>query len=593
MITVTKTDTHGFRAERFRNQIVHQYYGHLQSVMHSIEPSDKYKNLFARPEIDGFSTDNTNIEWTSSLSGKPVHYSQLSDLDKQKVDGFIEEAFSRISRYVADGRDKTGKEHDYSQFLSIVGKKPNPNQIWIVGGKPTIVQWGYSDDNNLMGSSGIYPNWDSFINEIKTIQPEEKAVAVEAPIVEKPVEPETPPIGAATVVASPLFTDLPDEEPKKNEAKPEAEPKVESKEIKPVAKPKKPVKKQEEKKTAMAGLGGYWWVKWLAIILLIIIIILLLLRFIPHAQNPFGQMAGMAGGPTIINGGAGGIGGGPNGGAGGIGGPDGSAGGQEGGAGIGQGNGGNSSEGSSASMKKSNPCKSCGGSGIRKAGSKCSSCNGRGKTASGASCSQCDGTGKYQRTGKCTECTGSGIAGSSSKNSYGNDTDIDTDNTNKTDISDNSNKSGITDNNDNSINTDNTDNTNTTDSDDDDFDIADDNDSDNQNDVNKGNDESGDMNGSNTDSDDAGRQNDSDEADNSNGDSDYADNSAGIKSDEGSGNTSSEDLCPVCKCLFSQHSPEDLKKCLLSAQEGKEEMKKRLQKFANEFGENATDIVGD
>lgn len=533
MITVTKTDTHGFRAERFRNQVVHQYYGHLQSVMHSIEPTDKYKNLFARPEIDGFSTDNTNIEWTSSLSGKPVHYSQLSDLDKQKVDGFIEEAFSRINRYVAEGKDKTGKEHDYSQFLSIVGKKPNPNQIWIVGGKPTIVQWGYNDDNNLMGSSGIYPNWDSFINEIKTIQPEEKAVAVEAPIVEKPVEPIAPSMDAA-VVASPLFTDLPNEESLKNEAKPATEPKAEPKAIKPVAKPKKPVKKQEEKKTAMAGLGGYWWVKWLAIILLIIIIILLLLRFIPQAQNPFGQTAGMAGGPTVINGGvggAGGIGGGPNGGAGGIGG------GNEGGSGIEQGNGGDSGSDSSSSLKKSNPCKSCGGSGILKAGSKCSSCNGKGKTASGASCSKCSGTGKTQQSGKCPECTGSGIADDSNGNSNSNDTDI-ADNAGNNDDAENDNDN------------------------DDDFGIAGGDDSENS---------------------------DADKADKDNVNPTENEDSTDIKSDE----SSSEDLCPICKCLFSQHSPEDLKKCLLSAQEGKEEMKKRLQKFVNEFGENAMDNVGE
>ena len=362
MITVTKTDTHGFRAERFRNQVVHQYYGHLQSVMHSIEPTDIYKNLFARPEIDGFSTDNTNVEWTSALSGKPVHYSQLSELDQQKVDRFITEAFCRIDKYIADGKGKTGKEHDYSQFLSIVGKRPNPNQIWIIGGKPTIVQWGYNDENNLMGSSGIYPNWDSFISEIKTAQTEDLAVSVDSSISES-AESEVTLKESAVVVASSLFAELPDEKTQTQEIKQEVKQVVKqeiTQEVKqennisgskPKAQSKKPVKKQEEK-MVMAGLGGYWWVKWLAIILLIIIIILLLLRLIPQAQSPFGQMPGMAGGPTVINGGAGGIGGG----AGGIGGaPEGGAGGGIGGGAGNNGNGVTPQNDSKAAPEKSGP----------------------------------------------------------------------------------------------------------------------------------------------------------------------------------------------------------------------------------------------
>ena len=82
------------------------------------------------------------------------------------------------------------KEYDYSQFLKVVAKKPDTNQIWVVGGKPVIVQWGFIDENGTIGSSGLYPNWDTFISEIQQKPPEAETVVEEpapapAPAVKK------------------------------------------------------------------------------------------------------------------------------------------------------------------------------------------------------------------------------------------------------------------------------------------------------------------------------------------------------------------------------------------------------------------------
>ena len=52
MSSIIKTRTQGFRVFTFRNQEVHKYYSHLQSVMRSIDPNGAYNDLFAKPEID-------------------------------------------------------------------------------------------------------------------------------------------------------------------------------------------------------------------------------------------------------------------------------------------------------------------------------------------------------------------------------------------------------------------------------------------------------------------------------------------------------------------------------------------------------------
>lgn len=321
MITLTKTNTRGFRTITFRNQSVHQYFTHLQSVMRTIEPLGTYNNLFAKPEIDGFASSQTSIEWTTGLSGQVVHYSFLSEAEKEKTDRFIDEAFVLIEKYVAENKNKMGKERDYSQFLSIVGKRPNSNQIWVVGGKPTIVQWGFGDENGIMGNSGIYPNWDSFISDIKRIESEkagttekERLKADETPKVVEPV------VAVATAErVSQLF-----KEEEKIAENLNSEPKTlvkgetasKSQEAKAV---KKETKAAEEKESAMLGLGGYKWVKWLAILLAIIIIILLLLRALFPERSVLGELSRMMGGAS--SGGIGGMNG--MGGLGGTGGADG------------------------------------------------------------------------------------------------------------------------------------------------------------------------------------------------------------------------------------------------------------------------------
>ena len=52
MSSIIKTRTQGFRVSTFRNQEVHKYYNHLQSVMRSIDSSGTYGDLFAKPEIE-------------------------------------------------------------------------------------------------------------------------------------------------------------------------------------------------------------------------------------------------------------------------------------------------------------------------------------------------------------------------------------------------------------------------------------------------------------------------------------------------------------------------------------------------------------
>lgn len=538
MITVTKTNTRGFRSERFRNQPVHQFYEHLKSGMHSVEPKDTYINLFARPEIDGFSSDNAEIEWSTSLSGKAVHYSTLSDLEKQKVDRYIDEAFSSIRNYVEENRDKSGKDRDYALFLNMVAKKPHCNQIWVVGGKPTIVQWGYSDENNLMGSSGIYPNWDSFISEIQIAKSEEKRATEESnkQNVSEKVEEVVP-----LVESSSLFTEAATDE--KASPSVEIKPKqaVEEKPVekplpKPANKSKKPVKKQESKKSAMAGLGGYAWVKWLAIILFIIILILLLLRFLPH--NQFGPMGGFGGGPTIINGGAGAPAGGMIGGTapvgGMIGGPDG-----------GNSAGGNGSSGS--------------GNGYPAGGNDAPG-NYQGGNSSGGN--DVGGNHKYGNyTGGNSVgdnyIGGNHTGGNHTGGNYTGGNDVGGSYTGGNDAGDNhedGNYSG-------------------------------------------GNNVAGDRKGDNStdgNSDDGAVPANKDKKDNGdNADAGIAPKSDVTDSDNKVNSNNSGELCPVCRKTFKSHSQDDWKKCLLSAQEGREELKKTLQKLVNDMNTDSADGAGE
>lgn len=364
MSSIIKTRTQGFRVFTFRNQEVHKYYSHLQSVMRSIDPNGAYNDLFAKPEIDSMAVGATEIEWTCSGNGKAVHITQLSNEEQNRIEKYLSEAYSKIEAYIAENQNKSGKSRDYAQFLSIVGKRPDLNQIWVVNNKPVIVQWGFADENGLMGSSGIYSDWDSFINDIKRAEPEKVEESVLVAKTEEFSEKTKEELVTVAPVATNLFEDKnktvekaeSEQVPSETESKPE--PKVE-----PVKKQETKPVNTEEPKTMMAGLGGYVWVKWLAILLAIIILILLLLRLLlpPNWGNrPFG---GMNGGSM---GGIGGIGSG--GGAGGAGGGDGSGG------GLGEGLG-----GANNGPKGNKSCKSCGGKGIDPdTGKSCKSCGGTG-----------------------------------------------------------------------------------------------------------------------------------------------------------------------------------------------------------------------
>ena len=367
MSSIIKTRTQGFRVSTFRNQEVHKYYSHLQSVMRTIDSNGTYNELFAKPEIDAMAVGETEIEWTCSSSSKAVHLSQLSDSERNRVEKIVSDAYNRIDAYIAENRTKSGKNRDYAQFLSIVGKRPDPNQIWVVNGKPIIVQWGFVDENGLMGSSGIYSDWDSFIKDIRKAEPE-KPKEEPVMVAEEPAKTETvnEAVVAAPAAASSLFAEQ--EKVVEKPAEPAPQPKPEEPKEKPAEKKEEPAPKKvdtEEKKTVYAGLGGYEWVKWLAILLAIIILLLLLLRllFPPRFPNdllgPNGTNIGAINGGGMGGSGGGSGGGSDGGGAGGAGGGDNGGGGKgAGGQGGDNGSGGQNGGGNPA-INPNEPCPVC------------------------------------------------------------------------------------------------------------------------------------------------------------------------------------------------------------------------------------------
>ena len=290
MSSIVKTRIQGFRSCIFKNHEVHKYYGHLQSVMRSLDGSGKYNELFAKPEVDTLEVGATEIEWTCSSNSKARHFSQLSESEQQNAESYIASAFAKIENYIAENSKSTDKKSkDYAHFLSIIGKKPDNNQIWLINNKPTIVQWGFVDDNGLIGSSGIYSDWESFVKDVKRVEP----VKADEPIkiIENVSETKEEAVPLVPMASSELFEEKEPEKPIEDESN---QPAAEDTQ-KPVEKPveentpdtKKPddEKDTEEPKTQMAGLGKYEWVKWLAIILAIIILLLLLLRFLPNLNN--------------------------------------------------------------------------------------------------------------------------------------------------------------------------------------------------------------------------------------------------------------------------------------------------------------------
>lgn len=329
MAIIVKTLTRGFRTCFFRNQSVHQFYGHLQSVLREIAPGGEMDNLFARPVNAADAASSGEIEWSTDLNGEAIKFASLSPQKQQEVAGLLGNYMEKIKQYAESRQTRTGKEKDYSDYLKAVAVSPDLNQIFLINNKPVLVHWGFlSGDGNHPGQ-GIYAGWDEFIAEIqrkKAIkeEPVQSKAEQPAPIV-LPPEPffASEPEPAKTVEEKPVekkpaaaAVAKPEEKPVVKPAEPKKEPEKKE-EKKPPVPPKKP------KKVMACGLGDYEWVKWLAILLAIIILLLLLLRLLPPPASSSPQMPpGMSSGGGGSGGGSGGGGGGmPGGGNGGGGAP--------------------------------------------------------------------------------------------------------------------------------------------------------------------------------------------------------------------------------------------------------------------------------
>ena len=165
---VIKTKIQGLKFCIFRNQIVHSFYNHLQAVIRSIDLNGFNNVIFAEPLIDSINSNSTEMDWTFHGCDKAIHYSQASKVQQDKIEKAILEIYSKIESYISENLKKTGKNRDYAQFLSIVGKPPKSNQIWIVNNKPVIVLWGFVDEHNLIDNPKIYLDLTRKVTEEKT-----------------------------------------------------------------------------------------------------------------------------------------------------------------------------------------------------------------------------------------------------------------------------------------------------------------------------------------------------------------------------------------------------------------------------------------
>ncbi len=322
---LTKTISKGFRPCIFRNQSVHQFYGHLQAVMQNIDSSGSMGNLFAKPFFpNGEGGGATEIEWMTDLNGDAVKFSELSPMKQQEVAGMLAAYLEKVRKYAEERKGKTGVEKDYADYLQAVAVNPDLNQVFLVQNQPVIVHWGFIPEGGGDHGQGIFAGWEEFISQVQ------RKAAPEAPPKPKPAPPPPPPV-------------LPPE-PKKPEVKVEEKKPVPPPPAQQPVPEKKEQKKQEQKASVFAGLGEYEWVKWLAIILAIVILLLLLLRLLPPPQQSSQGQPGMSSGSGSGSGGGGMPGGGmPGGGSSGGGRPGG--GGKSGGGSPGGGNSGGGSPG--------------------------------------------------------------------------------------------------------------------------------------------------------------------------------------------------------------------------------------------------------
>lgn len=296
---IAKTLTRGFRTSYFRNQPVHQFYGHLQAVLKDIDPSGEMDNLFARPETPGSAGGiGQEVEWSTDLPGDPISFKDLPAEKQQEVAGLLSAYIDKIRKYSESKQGKTGVEKDYAEYLRAVAMSPDLNQVFVVNRKPVLVHWGFICDSDNHPGQGIYAGWDEFIAQVqrkaaKQPEPEAKPV-IPTPPPEAPKpqpvpqkEPEKKPEQAAAAAA--IFSEKPAEKCETKKTEKTEKPK----EVVP-AKKDKPAEKKKDKPVLACGLGGYKWVKWLAIVLAIIILLLLLLRLLPP-RNPLAGMSGMPG----------------------------------------------------------------------------------------------------------------------------------------------------------------------------------------------------------------------------------------------------------------------------------------------------------
>ncbi|EKD84365.1 MAG: hypothetical protein ACD_39C00093G0003, partial [uncultured bacterium] len=169
---LAKTVTKGFRACYFRNQPVHQFYGHLQAVLKEISPDGELKHLFARPSLPGNSGANAQeVEWETELNGSAVKFHDLPAAKQGEMAGLLATYIQKIKSYAEAKQGKSGVERDYSDYLKAVAVSPDASQIFVVAGKPVLVHWGYFSEDGRFTGQVKYAGWDEFIAEIQRKAP--------------------------------------------------------------------------------------------------------------------------------------------------------------------------------------------------------------------------------------------------------------------------------------------------------------------------------------------------------------------------------------------------------------------------------------
>ncbi|MBF0546964.1 MAG: hypothetical protein HQM08_21160 [Candidatus Riflebacteria bacterium] len=252
---IAKTVTKGFRPCIFRNQPVHQFFGHLQSVMQALSPSGEMEHLFAKPNVmGGDQGPNSEIEWTTDLKGDPVRLHDLPTAKQQHLVQIVASSLEKIRAYAEARKGKTGIEKDYAEYLESIALAPDLNQIFSIQNRPVIIHWGFVAEESGNFGKKMFAGWDDFISQIQR-----KTLPQDSPTPDTSfLPPEPPKVEDKTATAQLTSPQKPASEK--------------------VAQKKEP---PSEKPIVACGLGDYQWVKWLAIVLAVVILLLLLLRLLP------------------------------------------------------------------------------------------------------------------------------------------------------------------------------------------------------------------------------------------------------------------------------------------------------------------------